>query len=154
METQRDNQSKRTEAVNLNDLPFLKSMALAVLFGAMLWGIYIHAGTIASRFPIGTYRFLHFLCSILYFFVSMIALLLGGSVLYKGLQSARWSESESDLFYGAILVSLLFLITGLQFLLSEIWMAYSPFLFLLGKIIVTGLLIGFLVRGLQKRKSP
>ena len=138
--------AKQKDLGNIADLPFIKTIACMVVMCVLFWGGYFELSRHAAVFPIGMMNLLDFYGAVLYFMTALVAVALAGAVLYKGITSHEWDQHESNLFFGTLIVSAVFLITGIQFLYPETLAYDYPYAFLMGKLFLVALLIRYLIR--------
>ncbi|MBD3266326.1 hypothetical protein GF373_06615, partial [bacterium] len=119
------------DLIDLKDLPFYKWLVGMVFFCALVWGVYFESNMLMDLFPIGAVRFFNYFTSAVYGITALTVFLIAGTILIKGIREAYWGEAEIAFFYGDLAVGGIFLATGLQFLLVELWGEYYPFFFLL-----------------------
>lgn len=116
--------AQTADRIEFTSLPFHQAIVVSVCLAAACWGMYLEIGWLVSVYPVGTLVLLDAAGMLTYAVSGFAAWMVSASVLYKGLRAGGWTTLELSLFSAALLLALLFVVTGIQFF----WLAeQSPF---------------------------
>lgn len=113
---------------------------------AFCWGLYWETVKIARDNPLGTEPMQCHLGMTSFSLLAMIFIFSSADILIRALRTNQWMNMQRDLFYCAVFLGIVCLMTGFEFLFWLDWQYVNPIPFLLLKAAFTGLLVVFLVR--------
>lgn len=106
----------------------------------------MEAVRIASYNPLGTPALTHQLGMTAYCLLSLLLLLICAGILHRPENSAPWPPKEKDLYYLCMMLSIVFLMTGYEFLFWSDWRYWDPTPYILTKGFFVGMSVVFLLR--------
>ncbi|MGC9328083.1 MAG: hypothetical protein ACP5I1_10655, partial [Candidatus Hinthialibacter sp.] len=124
-------------------------IAAACIIGAIdafCWGLYLEALRISDYNPLGTLDLTHHLGMAAYCLLSLLFMLICTGLLYNYDPFSTWPQKEKDLYYLCMMLSIVFLMTGYEFLFWSDWRYWDPTPFILAKGFFVGMVVVFLLR--------
>ncbi len=133
---------------------------LAVVCGAMaavLWVFFTKISLITRYCPSLLTQARDGLGMVFFSAAAAVALTVSMAVTASAVRSGSWGSEGKVAFWGGVFLSLVFVVSGLQFLLVGQWEAVPPLLYVIVKLllflIVIGFLIGSLIVGRKRDKQ-
>lgn len=131
-----------------------KLALILALVASFCWGVYIEVTQQVREMPLGTLHFRNAMGFVAYTVSALLAVSFSGSVLQKGWRDAEWSRSDSQVFYGGLLLGVILLLSGLEFLFFGEWRFENPFPYAVVKsAAVAGFAVFLLVVWNQERRE-
>lgn len=140
----------------LRNTPVFKWTVITAFISAIVGGVYFELQWFVSILPPGILPLRNYVGLLFFALLALLCVSVSGAVLYQGMKNRNWNDNESVVFYGGIVLALIFLLTGMQFFLFEIFDGGNIFMFYFVKLGNLLLLIGFLAYAVRlefKRKN-
>ncbi|HOJ62037.1 MAG TPA: hypothetical protein PK878_17275 [bacterium] len=139
--------------------PFIKTSAILAIVIAFLFGIYLETTVVFNLNPLGFTHLRNNLGLVVYSLIALLFTLFSAAILYRALQLSRWSAYESHVFYLGLLMGLLYLLNGTEYVLfGEIRLENPvPFYFLKNTLIFAVVILLFRIifwEWLRQRVPP
>ncbi len=151
-----DSEDQGDDFKALGKTPVFKWTVITAFISAIMGGIYFELQWFVSILPPGILPLRNYVGLLFFALLALLCVSVSGAVLFQGMKNRNWNDNESVVFYGGVVLALIFLLTGMQFYLFEIFNGGNIYLFYFVKLGNLLLLIGFLVYAVRqefKRKK-
>ncbi len=143
-------QSRNTEdEITFGSPTFLKFIFLPALLTAFVGGMFWEINRIILILPASIFHLRNELALLFFSSAALFSATVSAFVLRQGLKDSFWDEGSKLVFYGGLLLALVFLITGLEFLFLGEYHFENQFPFFILRSILLILLIIVLLKGLR-----
>ncbi len=142
-----------SDVLSILNTPIFKVMLGVAVLSAFTWGMFLEINRVLGYSHLGTFHYRNNVGLLTYSLTALISALLSGSVLYKGIRENHWSSGDMNVFYGGLLLALVLLLAGMEYLLFGEWEYTGVSLFFLIKNLVLVGLFLFLIRVWRMEKQ-
>ncbi len=97
--------------------PLIKASAVLTLVLAFLFGLYLETTMAFNLTPLGFSHLRNNLGLVVYTLIALLFTLFSAAILYRAWRSSRWSAYEAHVFYLGLLMGLLYLMNGVEYVL-------------------------------------
>jgi len=129
--------------------PFLKGALVVLLLIIGVAGLLMEIKWFGAVRPPGFEHLRNDLSIILFSFLALFSVSLSGAVLYNGWRKSQWNGEDAMVFYGGMLLGIIFLLAGFQFFLFGELRCNNPVIFYGMKSLNVVLLLLFLTGALR-----
>lgn len=97
--------------------PFIKASVILTLVIAFLFGLYLETTIAFNLTPLGFVHLRNNLGLVVYALIALLFTLFSAAILYRAWRLSRWTAYESHVFYLGLLMGLLYLMNGMEYVL-------------------------------------
>lgn len=101
--------------------PTFKAGMLLALFTSLVWGIFIEVTNALDITYLFTWHLRNNVALLTYSLTALLSVLFSSSILYKGYTNQYWTPIEALVFYAGLLMALLLLSAGFEFIVYGEW---------------------------------
>ncbi len=129
--------------------PIAIGAAIVGLVDAFVWGLKYEVERIAQSNPLGTYELSYYLGLTSNALLALFLVLTSAVILCNGYKKMQWSSLEQNIFYLGLLLGIVYLMSGFEYLFWMDWQYINPVPFIMVKSAFIGLAVVFLIRMLK-----